>query len=265
VASRTGPVFDPRVRRRAIQGDILLDDVARKRLARSRMRRALAVAALIGALAAVVAVYFSPLLRVQNVNVVGTVAIPPDEIAAMVDVDGESMIAVDFGEAREQIEANPLVKGLGFEKHWPQTIEVTVVERVTWGSWIVGETTYAIDDEGVVLPFAAPAAPAPAIRATNSTAILSAGDHTDADAVLLARTLTEQVPARLGLNLTALEWQNASGLTLTNDAGYRVVIGDSENIDYKLAVWAQIEAEVGRENMAGRTLDLRFGDRPVLQ
>ena len=116
-----------------------------------------------------------------------------------------------------------------------------------------------------MLPFAAPAAPAPAIRATNSTAVLSPGDRTAIDAVALARTLAEQVPARLGLNIAALEWQNASGLTLTNDAGYRVVIGDSENIDYKLAVWAQVEAEVGRENMAGRTLDLRFGDRPVLQ
>jgi hypothetical protein len=58
---------------------------------------------------------------------------------------------------------------------------------------------------------------------------------------------------------------DASGLTVQTDAGHRVVIGDSENVEYKLAVWGQIEAELGREAMGGHVLDLRFGDRPSLQ
>jgi hypothetical protein len=44
-----------------------------------------------------------------------------------------------------------------------------------------------------------------------------------------------------------------------------VVIGDSQNMDYKLAVWQQIEKELGRETMGGHVLDLRFGDRPSFQ
>lgn len=262
MASRAGPVFAPRERRRVIPGEVV-DPVARQRLARARLRRALAVAAVILAIGLVVAVYFSPLFRVQKVRVTGAATVPPEEIAALVDVKGESMIAVDFSEARAAIEANPAVKSVSFSKKWPQTVEVNVVERVPWGVWLIGETPYVIDDEGVVVAAAAPDG-APAIRATTSSGILAPGDRTDADAVALARRLVEEVPARLGLNLTAIEWSGEMGLSVMTDAGYRVVIGDSENLDYKLAVWAEIESEVGRESMAGRKLDLRFGDRPVL-
>ena len=35
-----------------------------------------------------------------------------------------------------------------------------------------------------------------------------------------------------------LEYTPQQGLAITTDAGYRVVVGDSQNFDYKLAVWA---------------------------
>jgi hypothetical protein len=54
-------------------------------------------------------------------------------------------------------------------------------------------------------------------------------------------------------------------LALTTDAGYRVVVGDSQNFDYKLAVWQAIEERLGRAAMVGHVLDLRFGDRPSFQ
>ncbi len=51
---------------------------------------------------------------------------------------------------------------------------------------------------------------------------------------------------------------------MTTNARYSVVVGESQNVDYKLAVWRAVEEEVGREEMAGQVLDLRFGDRPAL-
>jgi hypothetical protein len=36
--------------------------------------------------------------------------------------------------------------------------------------------------------------------------------------------------------------------------GYRVVIGDSQNIEYKLAVWKEIEETLGRGGMSGHVL-----------
>ena len=195
----------------------------------------------------------------------GTTALSADEIGRIANLDGESMLTVTFDEAEVEIEKNPLVRDVAIERRWPNGVRITVTERTPWGVWQIAETPYVIDEEGVVLSGVDPPTGAPTVRAVASAGSLAAGDRVDPDAVGLVRALVEQVPPRLGVNIATIEWTNASGLTVTTDAGYRVVVGDSENVDYKLAVWGQIEAEIGREAMAGHVLDLRFGDRPALQ
>jgi hypothetical protein len=91
------------------------------------------------------------------------------------------------------------------------------------------------------------------------------GDRVDVDAVALAQVLLQRVPEVLGLNVAALEYTPQAGLSLVTDGGYRVVVGDSQNVDFKLAVWRTVEADLGREAMAGHVLDLRFEDRPSFQ
>jgi hypothetical protein len=94
---------------------------------------------------------------------------------------------------------------------------------------------------------------------------MSAGDHVDPDAIALTQSLIQQVPPRLQMNVSEVDWSEDKGLTVTVDAGYTVVVGDSENMDYKLAVWQQIDTEFGRDSMSGHVLDLRFGERPAFQ
>ncbi len=105
----------------------------------------------------------------------------------------------------------------------------------------------------------------PIIHAPASTEALEIGNHVDGDALALTHALVEQVPIQLGVNLTEIEWAANSGVTVTTDAGYKVVFGDSANMQYKLAVWQGIESELGRDSMEGHVLDLRFGERPSFQ
>ena len=91
------------------------------------------------------------------------------------------------------------------------------------------------------------------------------GDHIDTDALTPTHTLVEQVPVQLGVNITQVDWSNDKGVTVTTDAGYTVVFGDNNNMEYKLAVWHGIETEFGRESMSGHVLDLRYGQRPSYQ
>jgi cell division protein FtsQ len=249
--------------RRPLQGEVLLDDATKRRLRRIRIRRAVALATLIGVIAVTIALYASPVFRVRNVEVAGATTLDPQTVANLVEVNGQSMLFVDFTEARTAIEELPQVSSVTFERKFPGTVRVTVTERAPWGLWIVGAETYVIDAEGVVLP-AAPVEGLPAI-ATNSNAVLKPGDRVDADAVRLTQALAARVPQEIALNLVAIEWSQDRGLTVATDAGYRVVIGDSENMDYKLLVWKTIEADLGREAMNGHVLDLRFGDRPSFQ
>ncbi len=253
-----------RPRQRAIKGEIIVDSATRRRINRARLRRTIFVLGVIGLGAGLAGLYFSPLLRVQQVEVTGAATVSADDLRDIVGAEGESMLTVDFADAEARIGQMPQVQSVTIERQWPQTVKITVVERAPWATWAIGDAAYVIDSEGIVLGGVAAPDGSPTITATDSTGILAPGDKVDSGAVALTRALLEEVPARLQLSVASLEWSNASGLSLTTDAGYRVVVGGHEDMEYKFAVWQQIEASVGREVMNGHVLDLRFGDRPAL-
>jgi cell division protein FtsQ len=243
---------------------MLLDDHDRRQVRRRKERRMLGIAFVIGLAVSVIGLYFSPILRVQQVNVTGTSQLDPAEVAALAGINGQSMVSSTFAGAETRIAALPQVRSVEIQRHWPDTIEIAVTERAPWATWSEGSADYTIDDTGVVLATTAADA-GPIIHAPASETPLQPGDHVDTDALSLTHALVEQVPVQLGVNLTEIEWATNSGVTVTTDAGYKVVFGDSADMQYKLAVWQGIETELGRDSMVGHVLDLRFGERPSFQ
>ena len=252
-------------RPRAIRGEVLLDETTARRLRVAHRRRMLTIAGLIGAAAVAIVLYVSPMLRVQRVQVVGATTIDPAEVAQLAALEDDSMFHPGTDAAHERIAYLPVVQTVKIDRQWPQTIRIEITERVAWGYWQVGDQNYVIDVDGVVLPEIQPAEGAPVIKDLSNPVRLVPGDRVDEDAVALTRALLQRVPAEMALSIASLEYSPTSGLTVTTDAGYRVVIGDSQNIDYKLAVWKGVEGQLGRDGMAGHVLDLRFGDRPAFE
>lgn len=250
---------------RAIEGEILMDEKTARRVRRTRLRRFLTICAIMVVITGSIAVYVSPVLRVQKVEVTGTAGVSAEEVKSLARLDGQSMMRLDLAAAERRVESIPMVQSVKLERGWPQTVRIVVTERSPWAFWVIGENRYVIDNEGVVLPGSAPIENAPVISDVSGPARLSPGDHVDRDAVMLSQLLLQQVPQALAMNVASLEYSPQKGLTLTTDADYRVVIGDSQNVDYKLAVWRAIEDKLGREAMAGHVLDLRFEDRPSFQ
>jgi cell division protein FtsQ len=250
---------------RAIKGEVLMDEKTARRVRFIRWRRLL-IGITIAALAAgSVGLYLSPLLRVQDVEVVGATAVSNDEIRSLARIDDDSMLRANLAAAERRVESIPIVQDASLERRWPQTVRISITERTPWALWQIGDAQYVIDGEGVVLPGSAPIANAPVIRDVTGEARLVPGDHVDRDAVTVSRALLQRVPETLALTVAALEYTPQQGLALTTNAGYRVVVGDSQNFEYKLAVWKAIEERLGRGAMAGHVLDLRFGDRPSFQ
>ncbi len=258
-----GPTFTT-ARRRAIRGEIVLDEATARRLRRIRLRRALVAAAGLVLIAGLIALYLSPVLRVHNIEVSGASQVDSARVRELASLDGDSMLHLDLAGAERQIAYLPLVSDVRIERHWPRTVRIVVTERQPWGYWQAGTVRYVIDAEGVVLTDVPPAEGAPVIADSNPMRLVP-GDRVDLDAVQLAGKLVERVPPALSLNIASFEYSVAQGLALLTDAGYRVVVGDSQNLDYKLAVWKAMEEEQGRENMPGHVLDLRFRDRPSFQ
>jgi len=261
---RRGSPFSGKRQAKAVRGEVLLDDRTRRRLSRIRWRRIGTVLAFAGVVAGLVALYFSPALRMHEIEIVGATTIKAADIETLAGLDGASLLTADLSAAESRIEELPMVKAATITRAWPQTVRIAIVERTPWAVWQAGTRAYTVDEEGVVLEGDAPEG-APVIRVSGADVGLEPGQIVDQDAVALARSLTERVPAELALNVATFEWSGDHGLTITTDSGYRVVLGDSQDMEYKLAVWREIEAQLGRASMTGHVLDLRFGDRPSFQ
>lgn len=223
---------------------------------------ALALAAIIGG---GLALYLTPVLRVQTVEVTGTRTLDPYLLAEMADVRGSSMFTAPLEEAENRLEELPMVKSAQAERRWPQTIRLVVEERQPWAYWHSADKDYVVDADGVVLEGAMPEPNAPVIYHEGSSPQLQPGDVIDADTVRLAHHLLDSLSTTLNVGVVRLEFSDREGLSLLTDAGYRVVLGDSHSLDYKLAVWQALELKLGREEIQGHVLDLRFGDRPSLR
>jgi len=257
--------YQPRKRRRALKGYVVPDEATERRRRRIRWRRVAIVAGLLAAIAMAVVIYSSPLLRVEEVEVVGAQNTTPERIAEVADLEGESMFRAPLDEAEARVSEMGLIKTVEVTRRWPSKVRIEVIERAPWGYWNLKDASYVVDAEGYILADVTPAKGAPVIFDLGAPASLASGDYVDADAVLLAQALLKYVPEKLGQRITKFEYTPEEGLSITTKAGYRVVVGDSQNFDYKLTVWKAVEDELGRAEMVGHVLDLRFRDRPSYQ
>ncbi|MFQ6019226.1 MAG: cell division protein FtsQ/DivIB [Dehalococcoidia bacterium] len=259
---RRGPRAKPR-EARALQGYVLPREGERRPPLPLRQRRLLLAVVALAAVVGVIALYKSPLLRVQAVEVVGTAKVDRQAVLDLASLEGESMFNPPLERTEDRIAAAlPLVKAVKAERRWPNSIRIEVVERQPWGYWQVGDEAHVVDSEGVVLAQVKPPEGAPTIFDRTSDRGLAAGDRVDAATIGLAVRLAEAVPKRLGLQISRFEFDDASGLTAVTSTDYRVVMGDAQNFEYKLAVWKSLEQKLGREAMTGHVLDLRFDGRP---
>ena len=257
--------YNPHKRRHALKGHVLPDEKTERRRRRLRWRRLFFAACLLATLAGTLALYRSPLLRVGEVEVVGAKNLTPQQITELAGLEGASMFSAPLAEAEARIVALPLVKGVKARLAWPNKVRIEVVERAPWGYWDLAGTSYVIDADGVVLADVKPAKGAPVVHDAGAPALLSVGDRVDTDAVRLAEALLSSVPKQLSLGVARFEYTPEHGLSLTTDANYRIVMGDGQDLDYKMAAWKAVEEDIGRGSMAGHVLDLRFRDHPSFQ
>lgn len=214
------------------------------------------------------AAYQSPYFEVSTVEVRGNEAVSAEAIAQRADLVGDRMFSADLGSAQRSVFAIPQLSSVRIERSWPDTIVVHVEEREPWGVWEQGGLRYTIDEEGVVISTTGtPAAP------TGSPVILSSevgsrqlGDRVDHHAVAVAAEIYELLPARLGTDVTEIAFiGGGSGVQVTTSDGQVALLGDSNGINYKLSVWEEVKATARNEGIDYTLIDLRFGNRPVLQ
>lgn len=210
------------------------------------------------------AAYESRYFEVQHIEVVGNDRVDAAIVADRAGLDGQKMFTVDLERAQENLYSIPLVSKVHLDRSWPNTIVVRIEEREAWGTWEQGGVGYTIDREGVVIGTTPPPPGSPVI-VSQEPGTRQLGDRVDYQAVDAAAQIYENLPGQLGTNVTEVAFLAGKGVQVTTSDGQVGMFGDSSGIDYKLAVWAAVAARADNEGIAYSIVDLRYGNRPVLQ
>lgn len=223
-----------------------------------------AIALSIAALGVMLALLNSPLLEVKSVNVEGADAISAASVKQLAGLKGEHVMLADLETARERIAALPMVKEVTISRDWPNGINVVIVERTPWGRWRANNTVWAIDSEGVILEGSAPAWHGPIVTQVSALPVIKAGAQVDISAVNTVSELHARGAPMPLPSVIAYEWSLTDGLVVITEHG-RIVFGDADGLEYKYAVWDQLEREAHRRGEPLLFADLRFGLRPRVE
>jgi cell division protein FtsQ len=134
----------------------------RTRKASVRRRRLLVLGVVVAALLAIAyGVSRSPLLAVDTLAVKGTTHLTAEQVLDAAGVqEGDAMVWIDTGAALTGIEALPYVRDASLQREWPDTVRISVDERVP-AAWVDGPAGKAlVDRSGRVLEVVDAAPPA---------------------------------------------------------------------------------------------------------
>jgi cell division septal protein FtsQ len=153
-------------------------------------------------------------------------------------------------------------------------VEIEIIERVPVARWQAANGSFLVDDQGVVVAEAMASATGsatsgppgwPAALAVRDTTgrDVRPGDRVDQRALLAARELARALPAA-GAGVKEVEY-SAQGLVFVTDGGCRVIVGDTEALNAKLANLAAILELARAQDLKLAVVDLRPKERPFYQ
>ncbi|MDQ3662517.1 MAG: FtsQ-type POTRA domain-containing protein [Actinomycetota bacterium] len=236
----------------------------RHAVARLRRRRLLIQAAVVLGVAVLVWIaFFSPLLKVSNVEVVGGGHVTGADISAIARLDeGRNLLLMSTTEVAQAVRGLAWVKRAEVDRKLPGTLQVNIVERVPALALQASEARWTIDRRGHVL---APGAPKrlPTVAAVSDEAIV-VGERVTAAEVQGALAVFRTLPDRLRHNLEAIFAPGSERISLSLESGLLIRLGAAEKLRAKSSVLTALLARIKREGVAVGYVDVRVPTSPAV-
>ncbi|WP_034512083.1 cell division protein FtsQ/DivIB [Blastococcus sp. URHD0036] len=205
-------------------------------------RRRLAVRiglALTAVVAAVWVVWGSPLLAVDAVRVDGAGSLTADQVRAAAGIaDGTPLLRVDVDAAAARVAQLPQVASVQVTRGWPQTVVVTVQERVAVAVVERAGTRSLVDADGVLFDTVTGAPPAGAVPLE----VADPGPDDEATRAGLAALV--ELPRDVRGQLASVTARSANDVTLTLTDGTTVLWGTAEESGEKADVLVALLGQI---------------------
>jgi cell division protein FtsQ len=179
-------------------------------------------------------------------------------------VVGHNVFLVNTARVAQEVAAVPSVRSARVVPRFPNHVEIEIVERVPIAVWRTAAGAFFVDDQGYVVAEAGDEVPAtlPALKDTTGRE-LHPGDQISQRVLLAAIEVATALP-KAGAGVREIEVA-PQGVVFTTDAGWRVIVGDAESLNQKLANFAAFVELAKSQSLKVQTLDLRPLDRPFYQ
>jgi cell division protein FtsQ len=244
---------DPRFtrRRRAVE---------RSKRRRNLVRFSLAATGLFAAWAA----FFSPLLAVDDVRIVGARHTTAAEAAAVAEIDGEdNLLLVSTSEVAAKVRTLPWVKAARVDRMLPGTVRIRVEERRPAMVLSLGAAKWTIDRRGRVLTAGEAARGLPVLAGVQVSTVRPGLSLRTGEA-RAALSAWRSLPPALEDQVVAIFAPTIERLTFSLAAGTQVRYGAAEHMRAKNEVVRVLLARTQSEGEPAAYIDVRVPSNPAL-
>ena len=174
-------------------------------------------------------VLFSRYLAVQSVQVMGTGLLTADDVrhAARVDLD-EPLARVDVAAVERRVESLAPVADATVTRQWPDSVRITITERVAVAVVVIGTRIRGMDADGVVFRDFP--------RAPRNLPLVQTSGSTGTEALREAALVVSALPPALARRVEHLEVVTVDQITLVLRDGRQVLWGSAAESDAKAEV-----------------------------
>ena len=196
--------------------------------------------------------YFTPIMSVRDIVVMGLEAIPQDEVlGAVAVVPGTPLLQVDTDAVAERVATIRRVASARVQREYPSSLRITVVERVPVVVKDYPDGPHLFDRDGVDFATAPPPPNLPYLE----TATPGPNDPATEAALQVMLALPPEVAAQVG----RIAAPSVASITLTLVDGRVVVWGTTDRTDEKALKLAALLTQ------PGRTYDVSSPDLPTVK
>lgn len=241
---------DPRISRR------------RRGIEKARRRRALSwlgTCAAAGALA--YGAFFSPLLDVRGIEVVGAKHVAASDIEAAARVEGDNLLLLSTGAVTERVESLPWVARAKVDRRLPGTVRIKVEERAAAVALDLAGRRWTVDAKGNVLQRGA--VEGLAVVAGLDPAELAAGERVSSPEALAALAVWRSLRG-LQDDVQVIFAPTTERISLSLAEGTTVRYGAAETLRAKRAVLRVLLTRLRAEGKVAEYVDVRVPANPAV-
>lgn len=192
---------------------------------------------------------------VFNFDIIGARYVTAAEIEKASDVRGYNIFFIDARSVERALAKVPEVKSATVTTRLPNYVAIEIQERQPALVWQRGSETYWVDADGVFVRARAPLSELPTVRDLDP-GVIQAGQRAQTHAVAAFWALRAAMPE----SPRALEWSAARGIAFTDERGWKIYLGDADEMPGKVAVLRALVAQLVAQNARIRFIDLGKGD-----